>query len=424
MARASRVVDGGWCMISIEQARELILSECEPLPAERLPLSAVLGRVLCSPAIADVDIPPFDNSAMDGYAVRASDTTGASPGSPVRLRIVDTIAAGRVGEVEVFPGCAAKIMTGAPMPHGADAVVESEAACEVTDTVEVVRAVGPQENVRPRAEDSSAGTVVLDKGHALGPAEIGVLASIGQDSVHVFGRPSVSILATGSELVEPGLPLAPGQIRNSNSYTAEAQCRELGLEPVRLGIARDDYQVTLDLMRSGLGGDLLITSGGVSVGEFDFVKQVQDDLGVQRRLWRVAMKPGKPLSFGVFGRPDGRRCLVFGVPGNPAAAMVSFELFIRPAALRMMGRQAVVRPKRKAVLAQDEPPTEERVRVVRMHVTHEAGRLMAHSTGAQGSGRLRSMVGANALAFVPPGRRLLAGEEVDVMVLGEDLAEA
>ncbi|NLT36017.1 MAG: molybdopterin molybdotransferase MoeA [Gaiellales bacterium] len=410
-------------MISIERARKLILSECEPLPAETLPLSAVLGRVLCSPAVADVDIPPFDNSAMDGYAVRAADTVGALPGSPVSLRIVDTIAAGRVGTVEVMPGCAAKIMTGAPMPRGADAVVESEATREATGAVEVVRTVARRENVRPKGEDSAVGSVVLDEGHVLGPAEIGVLASIGRREVRVFGRPSVSILATGSELVEPGSPLAPGQIRNSNSYTAEAQCRELGLEPARLGIARDDYQVTVDLMRSGLSGDILITSGGVSVGEFDFVKQAQDDLGVQRRLWRVAMKPGKPLSFGVFERPDGRRCLVFGVPGNPAAAMVSFELFIRPAVLRMMGRQAVARPEQRAVLAQDESPTADWVRVVRMHVSRDAGLLMAYSTGAQGSGRLRSMVGANALAFVPPGRRLLAGEEVAVLVLGEDLAE-
>ncbi len=411
-------------MISIEQARELILSECEPLPAERLPLSAALGRVLCSPAIADVDIPPFDNSAMDGYAVRASDTAGASAGSPVRLQVVDTIAAGMVGEVEVIPGCAAKIMTGAPCLVGGRGGWKRRATPSKQGHGGGGETVGRQENVRPKGEDSSAGTVVLDKGTCLAPAEIGVLASIGQGG-WLFWAPSVFILATGSELVEPGIAhWAPGRSATPNSYTAEAQCRELGLEPVRLGIARDDHQVMLDLMKSGLGGDILITSGGVSVGEFDFVKQVQDDLGVQRRLWRVAMKPGKPLSFGVFGRPDGRRCLVFGVPGNPAAAMVSFELFIRPAVLRMMGRQAVVRPRHKAVLAQAEPPTEERVRVVRMHITRDAGCLVASSTGAQGSGRLRSMVGANALAFVPPGRRLLAGEEVDVMVLGEDLVEA
>lgn len=411
-------------MISIEQARELILSECEPLPPESVPLSAALGRVLCVPAVADVDIPPFDNSAMDGFALTSADTAGASAAAPIRLQVVGTIAAGSVGEVEIVPGRAAKIMTGAPMPRGADAVVELEATRQDAGMVEVMRTVALRENVRAKGEDSTAGSVVLNRGHVLGPAEIGLLASIGQERVSVFGRPSVSILATGSELVEPGMPLAAGQIRNSNSYTAEAQCRELGLEPVRLGIARDDYQVTADLMKSGLDGDILITSGGVSVGEFDFVKQVQDDLGVQRRLWRVAMKPGKPVSFGVYGRAGGGRCLVFGAPGNPAAAMVSFELLIRPAVLRLMGRQAVVRPRHRAVLAQDEPPTEGRVRVVRVHVTREKGCLLARSTGAQGSGRLRSMVGANALAFIPPGRRLRAGEEVEVVVLAEDLVEA
>lgn len=414
-------------MISIDEARALILAECEPLPPEVVSLGDALGRVLFSPALADTDIPPFANSTMDGFAVAAAGTAGASPGSPARFLLVETIAAGEVGKRALAAGEAAKIMTGAPLPQGADAVVEVEANSQQGgsggDWVELYRAVVPGENVRPAGEDSPAGALVLGAGQALGPAEIGVLASIGRTAVEVFSRPSVAILATGNELVEPDEPLGPGQIRNLNSYTTEAQCRELGIQPLRLGIARDEYQEMRDLMQRGLEHDLLITSGGVSVGEHDLVKPVQDELGVERRLWRVAMKPGKPLAFGVFRRPDGRRCLVFGVPGNPASAMVSFELFIRPAILRLMGHKAVVKPTVRAILAQDQSPTPDRVHAVRVRLTWENGRWLASSTGEQGSGRVRSMVGANGLAFVPPGRSLRAGEEVEAMVLGMNLSE-
>ena len=405
-------------MISIEEARELILAHCHPLSPEDLPLPETLGRALAQPLVADMDIPPFANSAMDGFAIVAADTDSVKPEHPVSLDVVDVIRAGTCGRIAVVSGTAAKIMTGAPMPEGADAVVESEFTTEAEGSVLVRRRVRSWDNVRPAGEDSSRGTEVLAAGSVIGPAEIGVLASLGLPTVRVHRKPSVAIIATGSELVEPGSPLAKGQIYNSNAYTSEAQCRELRVEPYRMGIAPDEYDVTLAMMKNALTHDVLITSGGVSVGDFDFVKEVQDALGVERKLWRVAMKPGKPLSFGVYKRADGGTCLVFGVPGNPAASMVSFQLFIRPALLRLMGHTAVARPMSTAVLAQDEPNTEDRVRVVRVRLERERGRVVAYSTGSQGSGRLRSMVGANALAFVSPeGGGKAAGEEVDVLII-------
>ena len=409
-------------MVSIEEARDLILSYCRPGPLEVVPLSRALGRALAQPVIAEIDIPPFPNSAMDGYAVVASDTVGASEGRPVVLRLEEVIRAGTVGRVPIRPGSASKIMTGAPLPAGADAVVEIEAAAQAGADVLIRREVAPGENVRLAGEDSARGELVFDAGTAVGAPEVGVLASLGRSQVLVHGLPTVAVLATGSELVEPGNPLGLGQIYNSNAYTAEAQCREIGLQPTLLGIAPDDFERTVQVTRRGLEHDVLITSGGVSVGDFDLVKEAQESLGVERMLWRVAVKPGKPLAFGVYRRSSGGTSLVFGVPGNPAASMVSFELFIRPALLSLMGYARVQRPVVEAELAQDQPNSDERVHVVRVVLERRRNGLLARSTGPQGSGRLRAMVGADGLAFVPPdggGRR--EGDVVRVMLLGPRL---
>lgn len=410
-------------MLTIEQARDVVLSECEPLQAEDVLVTESLGRALAEPIIAHMDIPPFANSAMDGFAVISRDTDGASAESPRVLRLAGVVRAGDTGQVRVDSGMAWKIMTGAPMPAGADAVVEVESTREEDGLVFVLREVTAGHNVRPAGEDSPKGATIFSEGTSLGPAEIGVLASLGRTRIKVHRLPTVSILATGSELVEPGGTLGPGQIYNSNSYTALAQCQEIGIRPLVLGIAPDEYSVTKELISRGLEGDVLITSGGVSVGDYDFVKEVQDDLGVERLLWRVAMKPGKPLSFGVYRRPHGK-CVVFGVPGNPGASMVSFELFIRPALLRLMGHRRIQRPMIQAELGQDQPNREDRVHVVRVLLKWQGGRYVAWSTGAQGSGRLRAMVGADGLAFVPPdggGRR--KGDIVPVMVIGQRLSE-
>ncbi|GAB4250881.1 MAG: molybdopterin molybdotransferase MoeA [Thermoleophilia bacterium] len=398
----------------------MILAEARPLPPERRVLAESLGSVLAEPIVAPHDVPPFANSGMDGFAVRASDTAGAAPGHPVTLVVRQTIAAGADSQVRIAPGEAAKIMTGAPMPPGADAVVEVEATEESDGRVRVLKQVDPGMNVRCAGEDVAAGDVVLHPGDPVGPAEIGVLASLGFPTVPVHRQPRVAIISTGSELVEVDQPLRPGQIRNSNSYTLEAQCRQLGVKPDRLGVAPDDYQATRALVERGLTYDVLITSGGVSVGEFDFVKEVQDALGVERRLWGVAMKPGKPLAFGVRGD-----CLVFGVPGNPVAAMVSFELFIRPALLRLMGHRAVLRPVYRAVLEEDATNRHGRVHVMRVRAWREGSRWHASSTGPQGSGILRSMVKANGLVFIPADLPLVrAGDELDLVLLREEGVEA
>lgn len=406
-------------MITIEEARALVLAEASPLPSESRVLSEALGSVLAQGVTAPHDVPPFDNSAMDGYAVRAIDTTRAAD-SPVTLKVVDTVAAGGLSRVEVGSGTAVKIMTGAPLPGGADAVVEVESTEPLDGAVVVLRRLATGENLRRAGEDVRSGTAVLAAGDLVGPAEIGLAASLGFPTLEVHRRPRVAIVATGSELVEVDQELALGQIRNSNSYTMEAQCRQLGIEAERLGIAPDEYEATRSLLERGMTYDVLITSGGVSVGEFDFVKEVQDDLGVERRLWRVAMKPGKPVVFGVRGG-----CLVFGVPGNPVAAMVSFELFIRPALLRLMGHRKVLRPVYRAVMQEDLVNRHGRVHVVRVRAWREGNTWYASSTGPQGSGILKSMVNADGLVFVPADTAgISAGDTVDMTLLREQAAEA
>jgi len=406
-------------MISIGEARARVLAEAAPLPLEPCPLAEALGAVLGEELIAPHSVPPFDNSAMDGFAVRASDTVEASAESPTELVISETIPAGRSASRSLGPGEAAKIMTGAPVPPGADAVVQSEFTVEKGDRVFIQVAVKPGKNVRRVGEDVREGERVLAAGSVLGPAEIGLIASLGFPAPPVHRRPRVAIISTGSELVEVDQPLGPGQIRNSNSYSLRAQCRQLGLEATALGIAPDDYEATRRLVEQGLGYDVLLTSGGVSVGQFDFVKDVQDELGVERKLWGVAMKPGKPLAFGV---RDGT--LVFGLPGNPVSAMISFELFVRPALLRLMGYLKTTRPPYRAIITEDVVNSDRRVYVLRVRAWREDGSWHVSSTGAQGSGILRSMVGANGLVFVPGGPRgVRAGEEVEFMLLREDLQE-
>lgn len=406
-------------LISIEEARTRVLAEAVPLSVESRSLADALGRVLAEEIVAEHAVPPFDNAGMDGFAVKARDTVDATPESPVRLKLGETIPAGNVAKRPLASEEAAKIMTGAPIPEGADAVVQVEAAAEDSGGVLILEAVKRGRNIRRAGEDVAAGDRVLAPGSILGPAEIGVIASLGRPTIQVHRQPRVAIMSTGSELVEVDRPLSPGQIRNSNSYSLRALCQQMDIEPTMLGIVRDDYDATKEMMRKGMEYDALLTTGGVSVGEFDFVKEVQDELGVERRLWGVAMKPGKPLSFGV---RDGT--LVFGLPGNPVSAMVSFELFVRPALLRLMGYRKTTRPLYRAIISEDVTNLDGRLYVVRVRAWREDETWHVSSTGAQGSGILRSMVGANGLAFVPGGPRgVRAGEEVEFLLLREDLVE-
>ncbi|HEY8172660.1 MAG TPA: gephyrin-like molybdotransferase Glp [Dehalococcoidia bacterium] len=414
-------------MISVEEALERILSYVPLLEAEERPILDALGQVLAEDIVSDIDIPPLDNTAMDGYAVRAADTAGASEHSPVELRVVGELAAGYVFHGDVGPGTAVRIMTGAPMPRGADAVVPFEETDEPAgrafgsfaksrDLVGVLKAAEPGANIRRAAEDIRRGQTILPKGAVLHPAQIGVLASLGCAGVRVHRRPLVAILSTGDEVKDPGQPLQPGQIYDSNAYSISAMVLASGGVPRRLGIARDTVEALTQKLRSGFDADMLVTSAGVSRGDYDIVKDVLAKEG-EVDFWTVRMRPGKPLAFGAFN--SGRKRVPhIGLPGNPVSSMVSFELFGRPAIYKMLGRSDWARTRVRAIAEEAIPNLDERRVFARAVLTQRDGRHYASLTGPQGSGILTSMAVANALAIVPedvPG--IAAGEEVDCLLL-------
>lgn len=412
-------------LISVDDALTEILSHVRPLEPERVPILEAFGRVLAEDIVSDIEIPPFDNSAMDGYAVQYGDLAGATAESPVRLVVVGSVAAGRVADTSVEPGTAIRIMTGAPIPPGSDAVVpfedtsdfdRSKAArlAEPAGEIDVRCPVGRGDHVRPAGEDVRRGELVLERGRFIRPQETGLLASLGRDAVLVHRRPRVAILATGDELLEVHEPLEPGKIRNSNEYTNAALVTRTGGIPLRLGIARDTTADLTTKIREGMqkGADLFLTSGGVSVGDYDVVKDVLGTEG-EMQFWQVRMKPGKPLAFGMLPGP----IPLIGLPGNPVSAMVSFEQFARPAILRMLGHADLAKPAVRAVM--DDPLTNSGRRgFVRVVVTWRDGDYHARTTGEQGSGVLTSMAKANGLAIVPEGtREVEAGSRLAVQML-------
>lgn len=415
-------------MISVEEARDRILSYFSPLPPERKPLLDALGQVIAEDITAPFDIPPLDNTAMDGYAVRAADTAGASESTPVQLRVIADLAAGYVLETPVGPGEAVRIMTGAPMPPGADAIVPFEETDEAlrginqaarrTGLVRILKAANPGANIRYRGEDVRQGSVVIPRGRVLRPSEVGVLASIGLTHVPVIRRPVVAILSTGDEITPPGEPLLPGRIYDANAYSVAALVRKYGGIPHILGIARDTVEDLTRKIREGLHADMLVTSAGVSRGDFDVVKDVLAREG-QVDFWTVRMRPGKPLAFGAFTAPDGRRVPHLGLPGNPVSSMVSFELFGRPAIFTMLGRSDWERPTLRVISRDHVRNPDSRRFYARCIVTlGEDGRYYADLTGPQGSGILTSMSAANALAVIP--EHLPAanpGDEIDAIML-------
>jgi molybdopterin molybdotransferase len=401
-------------MLSVEKAAELLLSYFRILEPETVPVLQSLGRVLAEDVHADHDIPPHANTAMDGYALLAADTTGASAEAPKRLRIIGDLAAGYVSQTEVKHGTAIRIMTGAPIPPGADAVIPFEETQRDGDWVNVHEQVPVAANVRSAGEDVRKGALVLRTGSRIRPQEVGMLATLGHNQVLVIRRPRVAILATGDEVVEVDAPLLPGQIRNSNSYSNAAQVMAAGGVPIMLGIAHDQVEELTAKIRSGLTQrvDLFLTSGGVSVGDFDVVKQVLAAEG-EMTFWRVRMKPGKPLAFGrIKGVP------LLGLPGNPVSAMVSFEMFARPAILKMQGTTDWRRPVVEATLVDGIKRKDDRRHYVRVRVEEQEGQYQAYLTGEQGSGILSSMVEANGLAVIPEDWPTVpAGSRVQVMML-------
>lgn len=418
-------------MTSPKEALDIVLGTVKTLEAVATPLEEALGLTLAEDIVSRDDIPPFDNSAMDGYAVRAEDLAGAAAGSPVTIEVVDDIKAGDVPACEIKPGTAARIMTGAQMPAGADTVVRVEdtttdggGAREAFKTneegkqplkpVTINVKVKSGGNVRRAGEDVAAGETVITAGRELKPAEIGLLASLGFPEVQTVRRARVAIITTGDELLEVGQPLEPGKIRNSNAYSLAAQVTEAGAAPIRLGIASDTKEATRRLFFEALDqADIVVTTGGVSVGKYDVVKDVLEDMGAELKFWKVAQKPGHPLGFWML---NGR--YVFGLPGNPVATMVCFEEYIRPAIRKMMGRAFVFRPEVAAILTSDIRKRPGRLHFIRVRVDKKNGNYYAGSTGPQGSGILKSMVLADGLALIPADTEFVrAGERVTTRLI-------
>jgi molybdopterin molybdotransferase len=408
----------------VEEALTNILAQVKVLPAETIPLPGALGRVLAEDVFSGLDVPPFANSAMDGYAVRSEDIHYASGKAPVVLDVVAEIPAGVIPHLELSPGTAARIMTGAPLPPGADTVIRFEETSEGHHSsphppgqVSIYRSAPRGENVRRVGEDIRRGQVTLTRGRSLRPQEIGVLAAIGQAKVLVHRRPRVAILATGDELVDIDEPLRPGQIRNSNEYTTAALVQRYGGEPIMLGIARDTVQDLTAKVRQGLQAhvDLFLTSAGVSVGDFDIVKNVLAAEG-RMHFWQVDIKPGKPLAFGIIENTP-----LIGLPGNPVAAVVAFEVFARPAILKLSGRSSLAKPCVSAILEEDVHNSGRRHYMRALIRSAEDGLRVttrSSSTEVQGSGILSSLVWANSLLIVPEEVSYLpAGSQVEVWLL-------
>lgn len=430
-------------MISVEEARTRILEQFARLEAIEVPVLDAVGQVLAEDVVAGFNIPPLPNTAMDGYAVRAEDTVGATYDTPLQLESIGYLPAGEVFDGSVGSGQAVRIMTGAPMPDGADAVVPFEETDEYDEsdgTTPGTRSEGvwdpsrtavridveakPGANIRVAGEDVREGETVLPEGTVIGPAQVGVLASLGRDRVLAYRRPVVAVLSTGDELLRPGEPLAPGKIYDSNAFSLAAQVRSFGGVPIVLDVARDTVEALTARIKEGLAeADMLVTSAGVSRGDFDVVKTVLANEG-QVGFWTVRMKPGKPLAFGTF-RGEGERAIPhLGLPGNPVSAMLTFELFGRAAIFKMLGKEhAWPRPMIRAVTKDRIRNTDGRRFYARVYLEEEDGQTVVRLTGPQGSGVLTSMALASAFAICPEDRDTIEpGEECDVVLADRERA--
>ncbi|MEW6359995.1 MAG: gephyrin-like molybdotransferase Glp [Planctomycetota bacterium] len=400
-------------MISFDEAEKIILDSVMRVEAEEVSITEAHGRTAAETVTSSDDIPCFDNSAMDGYAVRKEDVATASKETPIELEVIEEVPAGKVPQRKMRAGKAVKIMTGAPIPDGADAVVMVEDTEAEGSKIKVFAPV-EKSNIRPKGEDIAAGSAVIEDGMLLRPQEIGVLASIGRQRIKVARRPRVAILSTGDEVIPHDQPLEHGKVRNSNSFTLRGMVKDAGAVPIDLGLVKDAMEDVVGALKSARKADAVVTSGGVSVGEYDFVKDALEQAGMKQKYWKVLMKPGFPSLFGTMGKT-----LCFGLPGNPVSVMVCFELLARPAILKMQGRKEVRRPMIHAILDDDKVKHKgERRTFVCAHVTVVDGTFHVTVRGPQGSGMLRSMSLANALLVLAedapaPGK----GDRVPVLLL-------
>ncbi len=400
-------------MIKVEEAQKVILGNISSSGSEESTILDSMGRTISKDYYSKDDIPPFDNSAMDGYAVSSSEVAGGSRQKPVVLDVVEDLPAGSVAKRGVKKGQAIRIMTGAPIPCGADAVIMVEKTQTDGGKVKVFESAKAGENIRCAGEDIKRGELVLRKGKIIGPAEMGILASLGVKSIEVAKPPRVAILATGDELVEIEEDLTAGKIRNSNGYSLSGQVGNAGGIPRHLGIVSDDKAEIQRKIEEGLESDILLISGGVSVGDYDYVKEVMADLNGRIEFWKVAIRPGKPLVFSVInGKP------VFGLPGNPVSSMVSFEVFVRPAILKMLGQEGDNRKEVDAVLEESIKKKKDFKYFLRAKTEWKGGEYRTKTTGPQGSGILKSMALANSLIILSEGEEFVEkGKQVTVRFL-------
>ncbi len=400
-------------MIEPEAALEIILKSTSRLDAVDIDIVSSVGYILDEEVMSIDEIPPFDNSAMDGFAIRAADTDSATKDSPARLKIIDDQPAGRVSEKTVLPGTAIKVMTGAPIPAGTDSVIPIELTTYDDVVVNITEPFATGKNIRLAGEDIPKNSIVMRPGRLLQPVEVGVLASIGRTKVRVVRKPKVSILGTGDELIPLGAPLVPGKIRDSNSFVLLNQVLNAGAEAHRIGVAKDTLEDVQAKLSAAMVNDVVVTTGGVSVGERDFVKDVLLEMGAEQKFWKVAQKPGKPVAFLTLGEK-----LIFALPGNPVAAVVCFEEYVRPALLKMMGQTKLHRPLVNAIAAEDFKKKAGRKHHLGVMLEQKDGHYFVKLNGRQGSGILTSMAGADGIALLPKEATLIkAGEKVKVQLI-------
>lgn len=413
-------------MLSVEETRERILSHCARLDPEDVPLLESLGQVLAEDLVAEFDIPPLPNSAMDGYAVMVSDVSAANADRPVELPVSGAVPAGSLPDGPLKTGTVVRIMTGAPVPEGTEAIVPFEDTDELErhrdgpgiERIGIRVPAKPGANLRAAGEDVRKGDLILHHGTLMRPGEVGVAASLGRKTVRVYRRPEVAIVSTGNELLEPGQPPQPGKIFNSNAYSIAAEVKRYGGIPKIVGIAKDTLESLNESLSEAVKSDMVVTSAGVSKGDYDVVKDALSQNG-EIALWSVRMRPAKPLAFGTLRGPGGKRVPHLGLPGNPVSAMVAFEQFGRPAIHVMMGRECLPKPRVRAVL-DDQITNDDGRRVYARVVVYraESGELRARTTGTQSSGALTSMALANGFAICPEDIATMdIGETVEVEML-------